>query len=274
MFIIFNILLAIFLVILCLSPALFLGSQMVFAFWQSNWYLILVLVLILAGFDWFYFTNRKLYTLLEKEDWPALVNYLEERVLRQGKFSARLVRLLANTYLVLSDSASVISLENKAAMANRSLVDNNALVFGTARILGKDIAGAVNFFQSRLNSIKPALRPWVRWYYGFALLLDRQYEKASEEFTWLAKSSKDGIITGLSAYFLGNVISKSIPGNGESLLSAASEGRGRVRKVFPSLKDWTKETGRISAEIHTAVLSKYMDESGLWLYKEEKNEKI
>ena len=270
-FIIFNILLVLFLAILCLSPALFLGSQLIPVFWRSNWYLILILVLVLAGFDWFYFMNRRLYNLLEKEDWPALVNYLEDRVLRQGKYSPRLVRLLANTYLVLSDSPAVMSLENKAAMASSSLVDNNALVFGTARILGKDISGAIHFFETRLNSVKPALREWVRWYYGFTLLLDRQYEKASQEFSHLASSCKDGVISGLSAYFLGSVIKKSMPDHDSFLDSAAMEGRERVIKFFPNKKTWAKETVRINAEIHTAVLSKYMEEAGQWLYKDQKD---
>ena len=268
-FIIFNILLVIFLAILCLSPAIFLGSQVLPVFWKSNWYLFLILVFILAGFDGFYFTNRKLYTLLEKEDWPALVNYLEERVIRQGKYSPRLVRLLANTYFILSDSAAVMSLENKAASAKPSLVDNNALVFGTARILGRDISGAIRFFETRRNRVKPSLRPWVCWYYGFALLLDKQYEKASQEFIGLAKTCRDGVITGLSAYFLGNTLKNSIPQADPALEAAANEGLERVRKVLPSRKDWTKETARINAEIHTAVLSKYMEETGQWLYKEK-----
>jgi len=221
--------------------------------------------MILAGFDVFYFMNRKLYSLLEKEDWPALVIYLEERVLRQGKYSSKFVRLLANTYLVLSDSTSVMSLENKAAMARSSLVNENVLVFGTARILGKDINGAVRFFESRLNTVKPSKRPWVRWYYGFALLLDRQYEKSAKEFTTLAGSCSDGVICGLSSYFLGNMLGKSLPQD-KTLESAAKEGRERVIKTFPGLESWNRETARINAEIHTAVLAKYMEEAGQWLY--------
>jgi len=265
-FIVFNVLLLIFLAILCISPAFFLGNQLIPVFWQSNWYLILILAMVLVGFDVFYFLNRKLYALLEKEDWPALVTYLEERVLRQGKYSPRLVRLLANTYLVLSDSTSVMSLENKAAMAKPSLVDNNVLVFGTARILGKDISGAVRFFETRMNSVKSSVRPWVQWYYGFTLLLDRQFEKSANEFTLLAKSCKDGVISGLSAYFLGNML-KKLPDNDKAIESAAAAGRERVIMTFPGRENWDRETARINAEIHTAVLLKYMDEAGQWLYK-------
>ena len=266
-FIIFNILLVVFLAILLMSPALFTSSQLAGVFWKSNWILIIVLGVILIGFDIFYFTNRRLYALLEKEDWPALTQYLEDRIIRKGKYTPRLVRLLANTYLVLSDSPGVMSLENKAAVAKPSLIEENALVFGTARILGKDITGAIRFFESRLQSAKADIRPWIHWYYSFSLLLNRQYEKASEEFSYLARSSRDGVIAGLSAYFLGSVIMKSMPAHRAILEPAAEEGRERVRASFPRQLNWAKEVARIKAEIHTAVLTKYMDEAGIWLYQ-------
>jgi tetratricopeptide (TPR) repeat protein len=277
-FIIFNILLLIFLVIIFLTPVLFLkgldagafsqNSAIINIFLRSNWVLMIILASIMAGFDVFYLYNRRLYALLEKEDWPALVNYLEDRIMQKGKYSPRLVRLLANTYLVLSDSPAVMSLENKAAMAKPSLVDDNALIFGTARILGRDIAGAVRFFESRLYSVKPGLRLWVQWYYGFCLLLNRQYEKASEEFSRLAGLSNDGIITGLSAYFLSIIIMKSLPGQKDFTEAAAIKGRERTLNSLPTQKKWIREIGKISAEIHIAVLSQYINEAGQWLYKE------
>ncbi|MDL2230060.1 hypothetical protein LJC14_07420, partial [Treponema sp. OttesenSCG-928-L16] len=79
--------------------------------------------------------NRRLFYLLEREDWPALVQYLEGKVMRGGNYSPRLVKLLANTYLVLSDPRSVMALERKLAAAKPALLDRNALVFGAARIL-------------------------------------------------------------------------------------------------------------------------------------------
>jgi hypothetical protein len=220
----------------------------------------------MAGFDVFYLRNRRLYALLEKEDWPALVTYLADRVIRQGKYIPRLVRLLANTYLVLSDSAAVMSLENKAAMAKPSLIDDNALVFGTARVLGRDLAGAVRFFEARQNSVKPGLRQWVCWYFGFSLLLSRQYEKAADEFIRLAEISNDGIITGLSAYFLSTSIKKALPQKSDSLDEAANSGKKRVLKALPTHKNWIKETGRKNTEIYIVVLSQHMEEAGKWLY--------
>jgi len=226
----------------------------------------MVLVILFIGFNAFYFINKQLFLLLEKEDWPALVRYLEDRVIQRGRYSPRLVRLLANSYLVLSDSAAVMSLENKVAIAKPSLVDANVLVFGTARILGKDISGAVRFFEVRRDAAKGERREWVNWYRGFALLLDRRYEEAADDFSLLARVSKEGVITGLSSYFLAETIARALPDREPELRNISREGRERVLRALPGIKHWSREISRLSTEIHVAVLSKYMEETSRWLY--------
>ena len=265
-FLLLSITLLLFFVILVVLPYFMLGSSFSGSFWRQNWPLIPVWAFLFIGFNIFYFTNRRLFLLLEKEDWPALVRYLEDRIIQKGRYSSRLVRLLANSYLVLSDSASVMSLENKAAIAKPAIVDANALVFGTARILGKDISGALRFFETRKDRSKPGIREWMRWYYGFALLLNRQFEESAAEFSFLARVSKDAVIAALSSYFLSETIPRVLGENGPELLKISSEGRERVKKALPTLNDWKREISRLSTEIHAAALSKYMEETGQWLY--------
>ena len=268
-FILLNLTLLLFLGILIVSPLLIMDSAFVGVFWQNNWPFILILVLILLGFNTFYARNRQLFLLLEKEDWPALVRYLEDLVIQRGRYSQRLVRLLANTYLVLADSAAVMSLENKTAIAKPALIDANVLLFGTARILGKDISGAVRFFALRKEKVKGPDREWARWYHGFSLLLDHQFEKAAGEFSLLARVSQDAIIAGLSSHFLNGTIAKALPEKERELRELSSQGRERVLKGLSDAKNWEQETARISSEIHAAVLSKYMEETAHWLYYNE-----
>ena len=265
-FILFSVTLLFFIAVLVLLPFFLLGTSFSESFWRFNWPLLAVLLVLYIVFNIFYFTNRRLFLLLEKEDWPALVRYLEDKVIQKGRFTSRMVRLLANSYLVLSDSAAVMSLENKTAVARPSLIDANALVFGTARILGKDISGAVRFFEARKNTVKAGLKEWVRWYHGFALLLNRQFEEAGEEFSLLVKMSKDGVITALSSYFLSQTIARALPEKEYEYTEISNAGRERVKKAMPSLKSWNREVSRLSMEIHAAALSKYMEETGRWLY--------
>jgi hypothetical protein len=265
-FILSEIILLVFFVIIVLLPYFMLGSVFAVSFWRNNWPLFLVLVLFLFALNFFYFSNRRLFSLLEKEDWPALIRFLEERVIQKGRYSSRLVRLLANSYLVLADSASVISFENKVAIAKPALLDANALVFGTARILGQDFPGALRFFETRKDKVKAAHKEWMRWYYGFALLLNRQYEQAGNEFSLLARFSKDGVITALSSYFLSEPLTRSLPDKRPEFQNVSSEGRMRIRQSLPRQSDWNREISRLSSEIHVAAISKYVEETSNWLY--------
>ncbi|MDR0600998.1 MAG: hypothetical protein LBG42_01320 [Treponema sp.] len=267
-FIIFNILIVFFLLIMVFMPLFILGPGFAAGFWRSSWPLGAILISALAFLDVFYAFNRRLYRLLEREDWPALADYLESKVIRKGHYSSRLVRLLANTYLVMSDSAAVLSLENKTALAKPSLIEKNALVFGAVRILSGDTAGAANFFSLRLEKEAGKGRDaqWIRWSYGFSLLLSRQFDKVVPVFRLMALESSDALIAGLSAYFLSGALRK----NSENPLDceeAAFEGRNRVRESLKTISGWKKEAARIETEVHAAILRKYLDEAGNWLFE-------
>ena len=230
--------------------------------------LMVALFLLLSAFNAFYFINWRLFFLLEKEDWPALVRYLEDEVIKKSKYRPYLVRLLINSYLVLSDSGAVMSLENKAALIKPALLDANALLFGAARILSKDISGAARFFALRKKTAKGARRDWVCWYYGFALVLGREYEEAGKEFSPLARVSKNSVIAGLSSYFLAETLAQELREKKAEYQKTAAVGRERVLKALPLLDDWNRELSRLSAEIHAAAISKYMAKAGKWLYTE------
>ena len=265
-FILLNILLLVFLAVLLLLPQVMLGSSFLTTFWRINWPLSLVWASFFIAFNTFYFINRRLFLLLEKEDWPALSRYLEERVIQKGQYSNRLVRLLANTYLVLSDSQAVINLESKVAQAKPALIDANVLVFGTARILSQDIPGAINFFKVRKDIEKTSQREWISWYYAFSLLLSSRFEEAGIEFLVLAHESEDAVITGLSSYFLSGDVIRSRGEKGKKYREVSLEGRERVLKTLPELKNWQKEVARLSSEIHVAAISRYMEEARQWIY--------
>lgn len=267
LFVLFNGIILFFIALVFFIPFIVFGTGFALIFWRSSWPLGAVLALLLLGINGYYFAGKRLFLLLEREDWPALVQYLEGRVLRDRRYSPNLVRLLANAYLVLSDSGSVMSLERKVATARPALVDANALIFGVARILCKDNAGAVRFFSQRLDSAKTESAEWVRWYYGFSLLLNRQFSAAGEQFSLLVHDSRDAVITGISAYFLDGALRKALPEQDESYRSAANDGRIRVRKALPSRGAWQKETKKLQTEVYAMVLLKYIEETADWLYQ-------
>jgi hypothetical protein len=271
-FIIFNITIAIFLLTIFLMPLFILGQDFAAPIWRSLMPMPQLLGLVLIILDIFYFSNHRLFMLLEREDYPALTVYLEVRVLRRGHYFPPLVRLLANSYLAIADTAGVMNLENRAAVVKPALLESNALVFGVARLLGADIAGAVRFFAARLpgeagqgRKHKSRDLPWIRWYYGFSLLLDRQFGPAAEQFKPLAEESPDVLIAGLSAYFLGTTLQRNAE-NGIACLTAAQAGRSRVQKAVRDKAAWLAEAEKQKTEVHAIILQKYIDEAGDWLF--------
>ena len=224
-------------------------------------------ILICLGI--YFLINYRLFLLLEREDWPALAYYLEQKIFVKNKFNSRYVKLLASSYMVISDYQSVIKLENNAFLAKRSVVEKNVLIFGAARVISGDYKGAVTFFKIHLEKSKLRKQDveWVHWFYGFSCLLESAFDKAEKEFMFMAVSSKDAIIAGISAYFLANNLA------GKSLrrldcLAAAETGRNRVVKALKKIKRWKKEVKKTETEIHVAIIRKYVNEAGKWIFPE------
>jgi hypothetical protein len=265
-FILFSLIIILFLGFVFILPVLFIGPGFTGVFWPILWPPAVILFLLLLGMGVFYFRNRRLFYLLEREDWPALVQYLEDRIFKRGHYSSPLVRLLANTYLVLSDYHGVLSLENRTAVVKADLVDANAIIFGTARLLGKDYEGAARFFGEKAGRVKRGTAEWVRWYFGFAQFLNRWFSQAADRFAEMAKESDDAVLAGLSSYFLASNLARTLPGRGLELMAAAMDGRKRVRAALPTRAAWNRETGKVRREVYAAVLSKYLDETSEWLY--------
>ena len=225
------------------------------------------MVLLLICFGLFFILNYRLFSLLEKEDWPALAYYLEQKVFIRGYYSNRNVRLLASAYIVMTDYLSVIKLESKAAIARPSVIDQNVLIFGSARILSGKYNEAEFFFKTRLDrgAVKEKDKEWARWFYSFSQLLNGSFSKVEGEFIKFADSSDDAVITGLSAYFLFfNLAKYSL--KPYECTKTAENNRNRILKTLRKRELWKKETKKMSADIHIAIIKKYIDETENWIY--------
>jgi len=132
---IFSIIIIIAVFISVFLPRLLVWPQNAMDFRYLTLPLLVLMVLLLGGLGIFFLSNYRLLNLLEREDWPALSHYLEQKTIIKGRYNNRRVKLLASTYLVMSDFLSVLKLENKIMLAKPSIVEKNVLVFGAARVL-------------------------------------------------------------------------------------------------------------------------------------------
>jgi hypothetical protein len=225
---------------------------------------------ILVSLGIFFLINYRLFSLLEREDWPALSYYLEKKIFVKGRYNNRFVKLLASSYMVISDYPSVLKLENKVFLAKKSIVEKNVLIFGAARVIGGNYSEAAAFFKTHLDKsrLRKRDREWVRWFYGFSWLLGGVFDKAEHEFLSIAAFSGDALITGISAYFLANNLAKKSLKQQDCLV-AAENGRNRVAGALKSFENWEKEVNKAETELHIAIIRKYINETGVWLFSEK-----
>ncbi|MDR0374494.1 MAG: hypothetical protein LBH85_02060 [Treponema sp.] len=265
MFIIFNSIVVCFMVIV---GATFGIENSMRTLGVQLWGLFTLCVVVLVAFDAYYLVNAKLLSFLEKEDWPALVQYLETQTLTKGRYSSRSVRLLAQAYLILSDTASLVNLENKIALAKPRLVETYALIFGTARLLEKNMASAASFFFARIHSRKlnKADLLWLRFYYGFSMLLDWRFSEAAEEFIILTKISNDMVISGLAAWFLSDYLVKTLPDRNVDITAAIEAARKQVKEAVYDLQQWNAKVSRLQKEPHVAIIIQYLHKAGAWIF--------
>jgi hypothetical protein len=268
-----NLLLLFFLALVFSLPMAVLGKTIALEFIKNCWYLVPLVLALLVVIDCYFAINSRIYMLLEKEDWPALIQELEQRVFSKSRYNSRLVKLLAASYLVISDARAVTELERKLAIAKKRLVNENALVFGAARILCKDSEGAVEFFAARIpetgskaNALGRNRNEWIRWYFGFSLLLARRFEESADCFIIIAREGCNPVLTGLSAYFLEETLALFLPRRKE-LREEAVLGKARVLEKLKNRKAWEKELESIKSEVYAVVLTSYIGKAADYLFK-------
>lgn len=266
----FSIIILIIILIIAFLPQMLAGPEFAANFRLLTLPLLLFMIALLAVVGIFFIVNYRLLSLLEREDWPALAYYLEQQIYVKGRYSGRKVRLLASSYLVISDYMSVLKLESKTMLARPSLVEKNVLLFGTARVLSGKYQEAAAFFRSNIDKCRTSDRQWIQWYYGFSLLLSGNFNLAQPEYKNLAANSDDALVTGLSSYFLENSIARKVL-NHEECAAAAKNGRERIKKALHSHDHWKKEVDKRATDIYIAIIRKYINEAGLWVFYENQN---
>jgi cytochrome c1 len=247
---------------------MFSGQLTAVTFKHVSLPLLLFMGVLLVCMSIFFFFNYRLFSLLEREDWPALAYYLEQKIYVKNRYSHRNVKLLASSYLVISDFPSVLKLESKTMMVKPHIISKNVLIFGAARVLSGNHSDAAAFFKAQLAKCNKKEKQWVQWFYGFSQLLSGAFQQSESEFLSLAVSSDNVLITGLSAYFLGSTIEKhsSAP---KKCRQAAENGRERVKNAINNLENWKKDADNVGSEIHIAIIKKYIDSAGKWLFEEK-----
>jgi hypothetical protein len=267
-FILFNVVILTSFLFVFFLPVLLLGPGSSAGFWKANWYLALLFLALIGGLNGFFLVNRKTFVLVEREEWGELSAHLVSLMFPKGRFSSNRVRLLVNSYLLMSDIEGIERLEAELAAKKPALLRRNALLFGVTRLLRNKSEEAEAFFEPYLEAKDVESRPWLRFDYGFSLVLQKRYADALP-YLREGTEARDPVLCLLSSYLLGSVGAASARDEAErlSLAARAEAARGRLRKRYSSSK-WSKEVERAKSEVHIVILARLIDDAGRWLYAE------
>ncbi len=265
-FILFNVIIIISFLFIFLLPIFLLGPGSSMAFWKGNWYIGLLFIALLGGLNSFFLLNSKTFILVEREAWDELSAYLVGLMFPKGRFRSSRVRLLVNAYLLQSNIDGIERLEAELSSKKPELLRKNALLFGVTRLLRNKSDEAEAFFAPFLDAKDVESRQWLRFDYGFSLVLQKRFVEALP-YLDEGTDSRDPVLCLLSAYLLGSAGASSADSETEkaSLLAKVEGVRERLTKRYTTAK-WDKEVEQAKSEVHIVILSRLIDDAGHWLF--------
>ena len=259
-FIIFNIVIVASFLFIFFMPAIFLGWEYSRLFWSSNWILGAAFLAVLGGLNAYFISNWRLFQHLEREEWSALIDYLEDQIYRKRRFNRQRIRILINAYIVSSRTDDIARLEEFLRAEKPQLIPRFALALGVPHLIKNDPTD-MELYYGELKDKKGTKDPlWVRWSYAFSLMLSQKTELAREELLAISREAKDPIVRLLTAYLL------------DAYDSQDQEVRNVVLETVRSITgeytmdSWRKEVERQRSNIQIVVLANLIDDATAWAF--------
>ena len=261
-FILFNVVILISFLVIYFMPLIMLGWDYTRVFWSKNWGLPVLFVGIIGLLNGYFIMNWKLFGLLEREDWPELIAYLEGKTYSKKFILPQQIRILINAYLVRSDLDAIGKLEGFLQKEREHLIPRFALAFGIPYLLRNNGAEMRDYF-SRFLEIKSRDRYWIRWNYAFALILQGEREKAREVLMGITDQKKEPVLSLLTLYLMDSLKSED-----EVTRNAVASGIDEIAKRFTPTT-WAREVEKSKNNIQVVILSKLVEEATDWVFAEE-----
>ena len=261
-FILFNIVIFVSFLVIYFMPLIMLGWDYTRVFWSRNWGLPVLFVAIIGLLNAYFIFNWKMFTMLEREDWPELIAFLERRIYEKGLIIPQQVKILVNAYLVRSDLDAIAKLEAFIEEHKPRVLHRFALIFGLPYLLRND-SDEMAAYYSRFVDLKGKDGTWMRWNCGFALILQGKKDEAERRLAGACEEKGEPVLSLLSVYLL-----DSLRPEEERERRLIDDGRSRLTKRFtPTL--WAREVERSRGNVQVVILSKLVEEATDWLFTDE-----
>ncbi|MEI6386388.1 MAG: hypothetical protein WCQ50_07125 [Spirochaetota bacterium] len=247
-----------------LMPAFLLGWSYAFDFWKGSWYLALVFFALIGVLNGFFMANRKVFRLFETEDWEGLFLHLSDRIFTRRRYGQLQVKYFAETAFLLGKVDAITKLEDELRERRPSLLRSMAVVFGFVRVLKGQTSLAITFWAPYLEARGVENRPWLRFGYAFALVLDRRIADARPYLLegTLARDPFQGL---LSAWLLDSLLLplEEEGSEKEALRLRVRQSREGLRRRFPGAS-LDREIQKAKSDFHIVILSRPISDALTW----------
>ncbi len=254
-FIAFNVIIVFSFLFIFFMPVIVLGWEYSELFWSNNWLLALVFVFIIGALNLYFGLNWRLFSLLEKEDWPGLTQYLEQRVYTQHRVTKQNVRILINGYVVTANTAAVERLESHVRARSDALLRHFALEFGVPRLLRNDPVEMEEYFGELAAGDGVRNADWIKWNHAFALMTLRKNDDAKKILSGLIDDVDSPVLLVLTLYLL------DAYAGGEDELREKLEGKKRWFREKYDARRWERELEKNRGNLEVLVLSRLLEDA-------------
>jgi len=266
LYILFNAVIVAAFLFIFLLPLAMLGPDYFRQFAQKNWIAALLFLATLIIINGYFAYNWKLFSLLEKEDWPGLIRHLEDSIFRRGRLAKGSCRLLLNAYLITGNSEAVAALETRVRRDKPGLIKTLALPFGLPYLLRKQpereaAEAAAGYFGPLAGEPGVGDRGWVRWNYAFSLMRLGRYEEARAQLDALLEGRPKPELRLLGLYMLESFVEKD-PRLGERL----ERGKLELRRQL-SREQWRRRL-EAGGNPQVTLLAPVIKEAADWLFSD------
>lgn len=194
--ILFNVLIIAAFFGLAVVPYVLLGPSFSRVFWQQNWFIPVLFVLILAVLNGFFFSQRRVFTALAGEQWTDVADELLRQLETRGRMSRSNLDILAHALVVTGRTEELQKVEAALKTCCPKLVDRYRPILAIPWFLSQDGQGREEYFGQYRGSGDP----WMQWGYAFSLLLQRRQEAADRELQELGKANVPLLLQGVALY--------------------------------------------------------------------------
>ena len=261
LFLLFNAIIVISFAFIFLMPLPVLGWEYALSFWGQNWLIAVLFVVLLAGIDSYFLAQWRLFSLLEREDWPGLTALLEEELGRRGVLSLQRTKIFLNACLISQNPGRISLLRDDYVSRKVKFLPKVALSLGLPLVLEGKAPAIEEFFGPLAEDKRTGSdRPWIRWCLAFGRLLNQDAERARSLLERGLSDKSQPLLQLLSLYLLDNLKS------GDFGLRQRLETEKAVLAGRMTPKEWTVHIDRLKERVILVLfMEKLIGEARQWL---------